>query len=236
MIDLIAAKLVLDFGTVYYKKVENCTVPEIKCEQILEVIHDETSPRVLQLLRTQPAYARTLFDLSPESDRLEIIVPNYCHKIIFNRDKRIRIENIYRESGDAECFALRNGNAFVGTFDINSGIELEVKEEESLEELVRKLRSTDYLINHKIEIEKINNHVYFLYNIDPEKNIILNKNYWESIFIVITLEGYYATILIDGSYATGVNPPHPINFNSIPRDFRQATENFYLRLKQSVYG
>ena len=233
MIELLAS-MVFEFGRVYSEAKPCKENTEVVCEETLEVIHDVTPARILRLLKTSPSYSGQLFSLYPEANSLEIITPSYCKKIVFSRSRELAVVDL-KFLGNAKCSKSRASNAFVSTFNINNGVSTE--ESVKLAVLVKQIILSPLLVDHNIQVDRINDYFYHLYNVAPEKNIILDgQDYWESISLLVSSEGDLVTLFIDGSWGTGLNPPHEFEYQSIPRHFRTQTQTFYLSLKRHLYG
>lgn len=227
-------KLVLDTATVHYRIDKVCTdVQPVACETVMSVSHNESLSRILFLLEARPAYLHGLFAVDEDIDSIVIGSPMFCDDIIVNKDFTYSLEiaqpdkDRVRESNlSLDCTPIRSTNSYISTLNTEANL--------SLTQLAQEIVKTKILANHNLYIEEINSNLVFLYNPDAEKNIILDKNYWEYITLLISKDNYTVNVILDGSYGTGYNPPHVSEFRSSAISFRDEMHKFFLRIKQSL--
>lgn len=207
--------LILEFGKFFLKLDGNH----------LHVTHNAPMVQILDYVTSDPTFVYTVVGNRTEVDSVVFHTADSCEPLTVNLfPPQLSVPVV-----EPDCFMSRSPS-LLGTFNFHTGRTVDL----NVDVLQKKLKSSKTLSGLAIETQELNSNLFFLYNLDPQKNIVLDRDYWEKLTILASVDGDNVTLIIDSLYAGGFFPPHPSEFRRASTSFHEELYAFYLKLKKDV--
>ena len=112
--------------------------------------------------------------------------------------------------------------------------EIKIQKDLDSNNLVNYFSNLSFVKVNDLNVQKINNNLFYIYNKGATKDIIINEGYWEKIRMLIAIDNDILTLMIEGEYAAGLTKPFDYEYEISNGRFYEKFNTFFIDIKNEI--